>query len=35
MIFGKGRVVLSADEQEINGGESIVIITYGRGFIGL
>ena len=29
--FGKGRVVLSADEIEIKKGDSIGIITYGRG----
>ena len=29
--FGKGRVVLSADEIEIKKGDSIGVITYGRG----
>jgi len=29
--FGKGRVVQLADESKINAGESLVIITYGRG----
>ena len=29
--FGKGRVVLEAEDQRINNGESLLIITYGRG----
>lgn len=29
--FGKARIVLEADENKINTGESLVIVTYGRG----
>lgn len=29
--FGKGRQVLAADSTKINAGESLVIVTYGRG----
>ena len=29
--FGKARIVLKAEESKINSGESVVVITYGRG----
>lgn len=29
--FGKGRVVLEAEESKIKNGESVVVVTYGRG----